>query len=429
MLEIISCDGVNEDLLYDYWSVKDEPIYYNYKNESYKFKYKDIFKKYNLKNSIQQLETSLKLKGYVLHNKCKTCPECGNENKIYTRKELAKHLVRNNDYCEECENNQLKDRIVLEYGDLLPSLANFNDIFNNNYKNKLIYDYSDLLNSLSFLELIYLYEIYANFNENMFGYLKPSNFKRFLYWENFKKNSFLNGLIDKKIIYHSFPYDDSDENDNPTELEYLHSIFGKQLISEVLKDIYGMSDYAEKELQSIIWVPKKIKVKDFSKLIINKIENYKLNLVDLEDLALFLLKHREYEVLRLNKIIKYNTGFYLQLNNAVEFKIKELCDQFNLKLIYRYLSDSVNAALFTLDYLDDRKRILLKNCIYRSCVISKKRKISENKCYLPKNYRKSHIILFLEHFLDIDQLWEDSTVEEFTQMIFDKMRMKNLILD
>ncbi|NNG81327.1 hypothetical protein [Acinetobacter sp. ANC 5378] len=429
MLEIISCDEASEGLLRDYWSVLDEADYYNYKKEAYKYKYKQIFEKYNLKNSIPQLEVTLKQIGYVLVNKCRTCPECENENKIFTRKELAEHLLRNNDHCEECENNQLKDRIVLEYGSLLPSLANFTDIFNNNYKNIFIYNYLDLLNSLSFLELIYLYEIYTGYNVNMFGKLKFFNFKRFLYVENFNKNDFLNKLINKKIFYHPFPYTEGEEDDESDELVFLNRVFGKNLVSEVLKDIYGSSGYDSMEIHPIVWVPKIIKVKDFCKLIINKIESYKLNLNDLSMISSFLLNHRLYEVLRLQKTIKYNTGFSFKLNNAVELQIEELCQNYNLKSIYGYLSDSVNVALYQLDYFDDEKRKFLKNVVYKNCIISNKRKVWTKASYLPKNYSKSHVILFLERFLDIDQLWEDSTVEEFIQMIFDKMRIKKLILD
>ncbi len=88
----------------------------------------------------------------------------------------------------------------------------------------------------------------------------------------------------------------------------------------------------------------------------------------------------------------------------------------NLKNIYGYLNHSVNSALFVLDSMDDCKRFLLKNRIFSNIFKSNKEYNVYEKS-LPRNYRKSNFIKFLEEYYELDCTWEEVPVHVFIKQL------------
>ncbi|PTV47364.1 hypothetical protein DBL01_16565 [Acinetobacter pittii] len=173
----------------------------------------------------------------------------------------------------------------------------------------------------------------------------------------------------------------------------------------------------------MIFKPKGYSQKQYESFLLNKINSYELNLEMLENLSNFLKNIRRMEVLFIIDVVEYNTDFKLLKDNGVDYRLDILQESYSLEEICGYLNATVNSTLYKLDTLPDSQRKKIKNKIYTNIFKSEKEKIFFKK-NLPRNYRKSDLLEFIEKNYELDCDWVDVSVDNFIKLFF--LKLKNL---
>ena len=177
------------------------------------------------------------------------------------------------------------------------------------------------------------------------------------------------------------------------------------------------------DLFNVIFKPSQCSFYYYKELILEKIYNYDVGFDDWVKIVDFFKFLRKNEILFLASVVKYNNDFCLKENNAINHRINFLQENYNLEKIYGFFDSSVNQSLFVLDRFSDRKRFLLKNVIYNKLLISNKNKPFYEKT-LPQNYIKSNFIKFFEEQYELESIWERLCVNEFVEILFEKMKSR-----
>lgn len=234
--------------------------------------------------------------------------------------------------------------------------------------------------------------------------------------EYYKKNNPLGNLVKNDLLFFSLGF---------LIKEYTHYVnnsksYCKKNFSKEINEKINTLKNKKIDIYSIILKPNGFDFKTYKNFLFNCISFYNFNLLELEEISIFLKERRKMEILFLSDTIEYNNGFKLIKDNGIDHKILMLQESYNLKEIYGYFNSSINSALYKLDTLSDNQRRFLKNKIYSNIFKSGNEKIFFEK-NLPGNYRKSSLLKFIEENFELDCIWEDVPVNEFIKRFFKKL--------
>ncbi|MDO7535297.1 hypothetical protein Q5113_06935 [Acinetobacter pittii] len=402
-----SNDGVR-NLIEDYW--KSEEI----GNYVYTLKY--LLSKYNFKTP-SALETIIKKNSYGFINQEQyLCPECRKPHKFLIRGDLKNFYKKYSNICKECEVKNTEERLILEFNLCKDPIFSFNKIYNANLNNNYSDDYCGIFDNLEYIEFIYLYVILTNNEPNHFGKLGAKKFPLFLHKEFYKNNKYLKKLSKKSLLFYTLGLSSLD---SIRYINFYQSFYKNDLSSEIKEMLSELKD-KRTDFFNIIFKPKGYSQKQYESFLLNKINSYELNLEMLENLSNFLKNIRRMEVLFIVDVVEYNTDFKLLKDNGVDFKLDILQESYSLKEIYGYLNSTVNFTLYKLDTLPDSQRKKIKNKIYTNIFKSEKEKIFFKK-NLPRNYRKSDLLEFIEKNYELDCDWVDVPIDVFLKSFFSKL--------
>ncbi|MDM1329217.1 hypothetical protein [Acinetobacter indicus] len=410
MIEFYCSNSEVKDLLEDYWKSDDA---YNF---IYTQKY--LLNKYEFK-STASLEAIVKKNGYGFVNEQKyLCPECKQPHKFFLRKDFKDILKRFSLNCNKCEVKAIEEKIIEAYNFSIGYILDFNKIYNANLNYQYDDDFYDIFERLNYLELVYLYVIIDRNNPNCFGKLGAKNFPLFLHEEFYSDNKVLQSLRKKRLLFYTLGTPTKDYIDF---INFSQSFYKNEISVEtcnILNEIKGKN----LDFFNIILRLQYFNFKSYKALLFKSILEYKFSLNELEDLSVFLKDRRRSEVLFLSDTVEYNTNFKILKDNAIDYKIELLKDTYNLKEIYGYFNSSVNASLYKLDTLNDIQRKYLKNNIYTNIFKSGTEKRVFKKD-LPRNYRKSSLLKFIEENYELECVWEDMPVNDFIKKFFNKLQL------
>lgn len=408
MLKFFCTKNELHSLFEKYWKV----------GESKKFVHteRDIQLEYKIKSS-SKLVNLIKENGYAyIEQPSYSCEICNEPHKFYTRKDFKSFVSEIAHICIKCKDDKFLlesmrfDKIDLHFN------KKFKTLFDENLygKNKILV--SDIIKDLSFLELVYIYVIIDKLDLNINGKIEALKCASFLHEEFYKKNNILISLVQKNLLFFSANFFINNY------LKYLHEK-GVIIDGYFFKKDYFLSQVVRMgniKTFNILLKPYRTSFLKYKEILINRIDEYKFSVSDIEELKEFLEQKRNLEIIFLSEVIEYNNEIKLLFDNGVLSKINEMMYKGNLKNIYGYLNHSVNSALFVLDSMDDCKRFLLKNRIFSNIFKSNK----EHNVYeksLPKNYRKSNFIRFLEEYYELDCTWEEVPVDVFIKQLIRKL--------
>lgn len=408
MLKFFCANSEIDSLFEKYWKVSDF--------KKFVYTEKEVLLEYDLKSSIKLLNL-IKENGYAYieqPNYC--CIKCNEPRRFYSRNDFKSFVSRLTYTCIKCKEKEILFELTKFEKIDLHFNKKFNRLLDENIysKNKVLAN--DIVKDLSFLELVYLYIIIDKLEIKIDGKISAVKCASFLHEEFYKKNSILKKLVQKDLIFF---------NANFFIVDYLVDLHNKG----VIEDDYFFKDYnilnetiknSNLKTYSILLKPYRTSFLKYKQIISSRIINYKLSVSDIEELAGFLEQKRNQEILFLIDVVEYNNEIKLLTDNGILWKINEITNKENLKKIYGYLNHSVNSTLFQLDLIDDNKRFLLKNRIFSNIFKSKKEYNIYEKS-LPKNYRKSNFIKFLEENYELDCTWEEVPVDIFIKNFIKKL--------
>lgn len=413
MIEIFCNNSELKNLFEDYWK-RDERGYFTYSQ-------KVLLRKYSF-NSYKELEKIIKNNGYIfINNKRCRCTECNEPRKLFFRRDIKDLFRSNNLICENCNVKKIEEELIEVYFSNIGFITNFKKIYVANFNNKYFPNYDDVMRDLNLLELIYLYVILKNNNIDNLGKLGVKKFRLFLHGEFYLENEILKKLYDKSLFFYNF---DSSMRQKINTMKLFSGLYEGKLFSPLTEAI---NDIEETEFFNIILKPKNISFKVYDEYLLEKIEQYKLDIHEWMILSCFLKNIRKMEILFLNKVVNYNFNFNLLWDNGVDCKFEFLKESFGLKKIYGYFNSAVDSTLYKLDTLSDKKRKILKNRIYSNIFKSENEKMFFEK-NLPGNYIKSKFLNFLEEKYELDCVWEDVPVNEFIRKLFEKFSELGIIV-
>ena len=408
MIEFHCSNSDVKGLLEDYWKSDDAGNFIHTQ--------KYLLSKYGFKCSTT-LDTLVKKNGFAFINERKyLCTSCEHPHKFFSRKDFKEIFKRYSLICKKCQFEEVEENLIKAYNSSKDYILKFNEMYEANVNNKYYVDYQKVIEGLGFLELMYLYVILISSKPNCFGKIGAKKFPLFLHEEFYKENKFLQILFEKSLIFYTIG---STVLESIRYLEFYQNFYKKELSLENNDNLSILKD-KKTDFFNIVLKPKGFSFKKYEVFLLDKIMSYNLNFSDLEGLSFFLKNRRKMEILFLNNVVEYNTEFRLLRDNAIDCKFEILQENYNLKEIYGYFNSSVNSALYKLDTLADSQRKFLKNKIYSNIFKSEnEKKIFEKN--LPKNYRKSNLLKFIEENYELDCIWEDVPVNEFIGVFFKKL--------
>lgn len=408
-----------EDFLADYWSCED------YENFTYTQKY--LIEKYNLTTEKRLEKLVVKIGyGYSVEEGF-FCTCCNKPYQFETRKEfkffIKYYFLKIKVVCKICKQKNEEEYFKKNYDDVMDMVIHFNKIYRSNFEKKYRIDFLGALNQLNYSELIYLNLILFKIDYQPAG--KVSNnklFYRFLNQEFYEENFILEKLYNHGLFFYCKSLSLSDYVSKVRQelsIGFSSITNRSEVTNKILKDFGKMN----LDLFNVIFKPSQCSFYYYKELILEKIYNYDVGFDDWVKIVDFFKFLRKNEILFLASVVKYNNDFCLKENNAINHRINFLQENYNLEKIYGFFDSSVNQSLFVLDRFSDRKRFLLKNVIYNKLLISNKNKPFYEKT-LPQNYIKSNFIKFFEEQYELESIWERLCVNEFVEILFEKMKSR-----
>lgn len=410
MIEFHCSNSYVENLLEDYWKSDDAGNFIHTQ--------KYLLSKYAFK-TLTALETTIKKNSYGFINKKNySCPECNEPHKFFLRKELKDFFKRYSLICEICTVKRTEQELISNYNYSINSIIKFNKIYDANLYNKYCTSYDGVEDKLNYLELIYLYVILNNNKINYLGKLGAKKFPLFLHEEYYQENEILKKIFKKSLLFYTLG---SKTKESIDFINFYKKFYNKKISLETTKILNEIED-KKTDLFNIIFKPKNLSFNNYKAYLFECIKKHSFSFSDLENISFFLQHRRKMEILFLSSVIKYNTDFKLSIDNSVEFKLDSLKESYSLKEIYGYFNSSVNATLYKMDSFNDNQRKTLKNKIYNN-IFKSENKINVFEKKLPRNYRKSSILKFIEEHYELDCVWEDTPVNEFIGIFFNKLKL------
>lgn len=293
----------------------------------------------------------------------------------------------------------------------------------NNQKKLRYPDTAQLINSLSLLEMIFLYNIINEANPRDMGELGLKAFSKFLHSEPYN-NVVIKSLIQKKVLSHTT---DETINQRLLDFDFLCDQYENcasdsntvRICQKLTGPIISTPNYALWK-HDLIWRPSDYTFEEFSELLLLKIEDYQIKFTDLEQISIYLKQKRDSEVLFLSQVIEYNHKIKVKKNLALEAKSKELCERYNIKMIYGYFLTAMNLSLIALDHYPDIKRKKIINSFYSNYLISNKIANFYERD-MPSNYIYSKNISFIETKYNLGNIWLETPVNKFISVLAKKI--------
>lgn len=409
MLEIIYTGTDKNQLLQNYWSMNAQGKHVYSKN--------DLSIKFN--SPVHKLDELVRNLGYaVIPDASFFCPQCNQPHKYFSRRDLD-DLITENTVCSNCLSSNIDQIIHDEYLYLASTIETYYKILENNQKKLRYPDTAQLINSLSLLEMIFLYNIINEVNPRDMGELGLKAFSKFLHSEPYN-NVVIKSLIQKEVLSYT-----SDETINQRLLDfdflcdqYKNCVSDSNTVricQKLTGPIISTPNYALWK-NDLIWRPSDYSFEEFSKLLLLKIEDYQIKFTDLEQISIYLKQKRDSEVLFITQTIEYNHKVKVNKNLAFEAKSKELCEHYNIKMIYGYFLAAMNLSLITLDHYPDIKRRRIMNSVYSNCLISNKIAHFYER-NMPSNYNYSKNISFIEAKYNLGDIWLATPVNKFISLL------------
>jgi hypothetical protein len=134
----------------------------------------------------------------------------------------------------------------------------------------------------------------------------------------------------------------------------------------------------------------------------------------------YLLQKRLDEIKFLASTIEYKYNFKLKKNNATQSAFHELIKKFNIKTINGHLFSAMNKTLYKMDFYPESKQRLIKNSVYTNYVLNSSLN-TINEYDMPRNYRYSKIIHFLESKYKLGMIWTEIPLNDFIKLLFEKI--------
>lgn len=413
MFKVIYTGTDKNQLLQDYWSMNAQGKHVYSKN--------DLSIKFN--SPVHKLDELVRNLGYaVIADASVFCPQCNQPHQYFSRRDLD-NLITENTICSNCISSDIDQMINDEYIYLAPYIETYYKISENNQKKLRYPDTTQLINSLSLLEMIFLYNIINEVNPRDMGELGLKAFSKFLHSEPYN-NIVIKSLIQKEVLSHT-----SDETINQRLLDfhflcdqYKNRVSDSNTVSICQKltgPIISTPNYALWK-NDLIWRPSDYTFEEFSKLLLLKIEGYQIKFTDLEQISIYLKQKRDSEVLFISQNIEYNHKVKVNKNLAFEAKSKELCEHYNIKMIYGYFLAAMNLSLIALDHYPDIKRRKIMNSVYSNCLISNKIAHFYER-NMPSNYNYSKNISFIEAKYNLEDIWLATPVNKFISVLIKKI--------
>ena len=409
MFKVIYTSTDKNQLLQDYWAMNVKAKFVYSKN--------DLSTKFNI--PVHMLDEVVKNLGYAtITDASFFCSKCNQPYQYFSRRDLD-NLITENTICSNCISSDIDQMINDEYIYLAPYIETYYKISENNQKKLRYPDTTPLINSLSLLEMIFLYNIINEVNPRDMGELGLKAFSKFLHSEPYN-NIVIKSLIQKEVLSHT-----SDETINQRLLDfhflcdqYKNRVSDSNTVSICQKltgSIISTPNYALWK-NDLIWRPSDYTFEEFSTLLFLKIEDYQIKFTDLEQISIYLKQKRDSEVLFISKNIEYNHKVKVNKNLAFEAKSKELCEHYNIKMIYGYFLAAMNLSLITLDHYPDIKRRRIMNSVYSNCLISNKIAHFYER-NMPSNYHYSKNISFIEAKYNLGDIWLATPVNKFISLL------------
>lgn len=409
MFKVIYTGTDKNQLLQDYWSMNAQGKHVYSKN--------DLSIKFN--SPVHKLDELVRNLGYaVITDTSVFCPQCNQPHQYFSRRDLD-GLITENTVCSNCISSNIDQIIHDEYLYLASTIETYYKILENNQKKLRYPDTAQLINSLSLLEMIFLYNIINEVNPRDMGELGLKAFSKFLHSEPYN-NIVIKSLIQKEVLSYT---PDETINQRLLDFDFLCDQYKNRvsdsntvrICQKLTGPIISTPNYALWK-NDLIWRPSDYSFEEFSKLLLLKIEDYQIKFTDLEQISIYLKQKRDSEVLFISQTIEYNHKVKVNKNLAFEAKSKELCEHYNIKMIYGYFLAAMNLSLITLDHYPDIKRRRIMNSVYSNCLISNKIAHFYER-NMPSNYNYSKNISFIEAKYNLGDIWLATPVNKFISLL------------
>ncbi|MHC5225955.1 hypothetical protein [Ignatzschineria sp. LJL83] len=414
MLKVIYTSTDKNQLLQDYWAMNVKAKFVYSKN--------DLSTQFNI--SVHMLDEAVKNLGHaIITDASFFCSKCNQPHQYFRRGDLD-NLITENTMCSNCISSDIDQIILEEYRSLAPHIETCYKILKNNQKRFRYPNTAELINSLSLLEMVFLYNIINEVNPENTGELGFRALSKFFYSEP-QDNIVIQSLFQKEVFSYT-----TDETLNQRLLDfyflcnqYKNNVSDPNIvhICQNLPDpVISTLNYALWQYD-LIWKPNDYTFKEFSDLLLIKIKNYQVKFTDLEQISIYLKQKRYSEVLFLTEVVEYNHKIKIKKTNAFEEKAKELCEHYNIQMIYGYFLAAMNLSLITLDHYPDIKRKKIMNSVYSNCLMSNKITHFYER-NMPSNYNYSRNISFIEDQCGLGNIWLKTPVNEFISILIKKIR-------
>ncbi len=413
MFKVIYTGTDKNQLLQDYWSMNAQGKHVYSKN--------DLSIKFN--SPVHKLDELVRNLGYaVITDASVFCPQCNQPHQYFSRRDLD-DLITENTVCSNCLSSNIDQTIHDEYLYLASTIETYYKILENNQKKLRYPDTAQLINSLSLLEMIFLYNIINEVNPRDMGELGLKAFSKFLHSEPYN-NIVIKSLIQKEVLSYT---PDETINQRLLDFDFLCDQYKNRvsdsntvrICQKLTGPIISTPNYALWK-NDLIWRPSDYTFEEFSKLLLLKIEGYQIKFTDLEQISIYLKQKRDSEVLFISQNIEYNHKVKVNKNLAFEAKSKELCEHYNIKMIYGYFLAAMNLSLIALDHYPDIKRRKIMNSVYSNCLISNKIAHFYER-NMPSNYNYSKNISFIEAKYNLEDIWLATPVNKFISVLIKKI--------